>query len=715
MLTMLISTYEAAIQRNTELVQTQKQLSLMNDQLEDEVGKRTVDLLKEIAEHKNAEVALRDSEKRYRLLVDSATEAILVAQDGMLRLVNPMAVAMTGFSEQELMSKPFPSFIHPDDRAMVVERHQKRLRGEAVPARYAFRLLAKDGSIKWVEIGAVTIEWEGRPATLNFLMDVTERKRAEEALSQAKDVLEVRVIERTRELRETNSQLQEEKEKLAVMLRSIGDGVIATDEHGTVVLLNRVAEELTGWRNDDALGLSLPKVFHIINESTKEECPDVVERVVSAGGIIGLDNHTSLIAKDGQVRNIADSGAPIWDIGGRIVGVIIVFRDVTAQRILEEEAEKSLRLESIGLLAGGIAHDFNNILTGVLGDISLAKMYVNPGDKVHERLSDAEMTLSHAKGLAQQLLTFSRGGAPIKRGTSVRSLLSDSVNFALSGSNVRHVIEIDPDIWSVNVDHIQMVQVFNNILINAREAMPEGGIIRLRGKNVTAGRRGAHAALPSDKDFVMISFIDNGKGIPKANLSKVFDPYFSTKPEGGGLGLSIVYSIVKRHDGFISVESEEGKGAKFTIFLPVHEEPLGKELPLQVELPPGHGKVLLMDDQEFILEITGEILTALGYQVETAEDGQKAIELYKRAKKRGEPFDVIIMDLTIPGGMGGQEAMQKIRALDPKVKSIVSSGYCNDPIMSKPEDFGFMGVVSKPYTVRELQAEVHRVLHTDAS
>ena len=342
-------------------------------------------------------------------------------------------------------------------------------------------------------------------------------------------------------------------------------------------------------------------------------------------------------------------------------------------------------------------------------------MHAKPGDKVHERLSDAEMTISHAKGLAQQLLTFSKGGAPIKRETSVGSLLNDSVNFALSGSNVRHVIEIDPDIWSVDVDHIQMVQVFNNILINAREAMPEGGIIRLRGKNVKAGRGGVHAALPSDKDFVMISFIDNGKGIPKANLSKVFDPYFTTKPEGGGLGLSIVHSIVKRHDGFISVESEEGKGAKFTIFLPAHEEPLGGELPLQEELPLGHGKVLLMDDQEFILEITGEILTALGYQVETAEDGQKAIELYKRAKKRGEPFNLIIMDLTIPGGMGGQEAMQKIRALDPKVKSIVSSGYCNDPIMSKPEDFGFMGVVSKPYTVRELQAEVHRVLHTDAS
>jgi CheY-like chemotaxis protein len=213
----------------------------------------------------------------------------------------------------------------------------------------------------------------------------------------------------------------------------------------------------------------------------------------------------------------------------------------------------------------------------------------------------------------------------------------------------------------------------------------------------------------------MISFNDNGLGIPKENLSKLFDPYFTTKSKGRGLGLPIAHSIVKRHDGFISVESEEGKGAKFTIFLPAHREPLGEELPLQEELPPGHGKVLLMDDQEFILEITGEILTALGYQVETAEDGQRAIELYKRAKKRGEPFDLIIMDLTIPGGMGGQEAMQKIRAFDPKVKSIVSSGYSNDPVMSKPEDFGFMGVVSKPYTVRELQAEVHRVLHTDAS
>ena len=213
----------------------------------------------------------------------------------------------------------------------------------------------------------------------------------------------------------------------------------------------------------------------------------------------------------------------------------------------------------------------------------------------------------------------------------------------------------------------------------------------------------------------MISFTDNGKGIPRANLSKVFDAYFTTKSVGGGLGLPIAHSIVKRHDGFIIAESEEGKGAKFTIFLPACKEPLIEKLPLQEELSPGHGKVLLMDDQEFILEITGEILTALGYQVVTAEEGQMAIDLFKRAKRCGEPFDIIILDLTIPGGMGGKEAMQKIRALDANVKSIVSSGYSNDPIMSEPGKFGFTGVVSKPYTVRELQAEIQRVLHTDAS
>ena len=435
-----------------------------------------------------------------------------------------------GVDRGEMVGSPFENYIA--QKALAIKGYQAVFK-EGSLSNYELDIVNGSGG-RTPFIFNSSIYCDDRGEVVGIIVaarDITERKQAEEALRQAKDELEVRVIERTRELRETNSQLQEEKEKLAVMLRSIGDGVIATDEHGTVILLNRVAEELTGWRNDDALGLSLQKVFHIVNESTKEECLDIVERVISAGTMIGLANHTSLIAKDGQVRSIADSGAPIKDKGGRTIGAIIVFRDVTAQRIMEEEAEKGHRLESIGLLAGGIAHDFNNILTGIMGDISLAKMYVKPGDKVLEKLSDAEMTLGHAKGLAQQLLTFSRGGAPIKRGTSVGSLLNDSVNFALSGSNVRHVIEIDPDIWFVDVDHIQIVQVFNNILINAREAMPEGGIVRLRGENVAAGQ-GAPSVLPDDKDFVMITFTDTGKGIPNANLSKVFDPYFTTKSKG---------------------------------------------------------------------------------------------------------------------------------------------------------------------------------------
>jgi PAS domain S-box-containing protein len=676
-------------------------------------------MLQDISERKRAEEALRESEEKFRTMAETFPLAIYqtFGIEQILEYSNPAMLKLFGYTREEIptVAEWWP-LAYPDEtyRRQIAEEWTAKVR-RAIDTKTPIEpmeveVTCKDGSKKIILWGFITL------GDKNFAygLDLTERKRAEEALRQAKDELEVRVIERTTELRETNIQLQEEKERLAVMLRSIGDGVIATDEHGTVVLLNHVAEELTGWRNDDAFGISLHKVFHIVNELTKVECPDIVDMVISTGGPIGLANHTSLIAKDGQVKSIADSGAPIRDKDGQIIGVIIVFRDITAQRIVEEEVERGHRLESIGLLAGGIAHDFNNILTGILGDISLAKIYAKPSDKVYEKLCDAELTLSHAKGLAHQLLTFSRGGAPIKRATSIGSLLSDSVNFALSGSNVRYAIEIGPDIWSVNVDHIQMVQVFNNILINAREAMPQGGIIRLHGENVAAGRAGAIAILPKDQDFVMISFTDNGKGIPRANLSKVFDAYFTTKSVGGGLGLTIAHSIVKRHDGFIIAESDEGKGA-FTILLPAYEEPLIEKLPLQEELSPGHGKVLLMDDQEFILEITGEIVTTLGYQVVTAEDGQKAIDLFKLAKRCGEPFDIIILDLTIPGGMGGKEAMQKIRALDANVKSIVSSGYSNDPVMSEPGKFGFTGVVSKPYTVRELQAEIQRVLHTDAS
>jgi len=512
-----------------------------------------------------------------------------------------------------------------------------------------------------------------------------------------------------RALRRTLKSLFEEKERAQVTLRSIGDGVISTDSEGKVVLINAIAERLTGWTQREAEGKPLTEVFHIINEKTRERCENPVDKVLQEGKIVDLANHTALIARDGAERIIADSGAPIRDESGNIIGVVLVFRDNTEKKKMEEEILKAGKLESVGILAGGIAHDFNNILTAITGNISLAMRDIKPADEIFRRLADAESACMRAKDLTYQLLTFAKGGAPVRKVVSLSEIMEDSSRLALAGSNVRCSISMPDELLPADVDEGQISRVINNLLINAVEAMPGGGVITVRVENVMVSKGNA-IPLAAGK-YIKISIQDQGTGIPPGHLQKIFDPYFTTKQKGSGLGLAICYSIVKKHDGHISAESELGRGTTFSIYLPASSKELPGKKVSREEPIRGEGKILVMDDEAVVRDVTGQILKHLGYDVEFAADGSEAIELYRKADEAGKAFDLVIMDLTVPGGMGGKEAIVRLIEIDPEVRAIVSSGYSDNLVMSDFRQYGFKGVVAKPYQIQQLALVLYNVLN----
>ncbi|MCD6397771.1 MAG: response regulator [Spirochaetaceae bacterium] len=501
----------------------------------------------------------------------------------------------------------------------------------------------------------------------------------------------------------TELKLAEEKERLAVTLKSIGDGVITTDEKGNITLLNDVAEKLTAWSLEEALDKPVNQVFTIINERTGETQESPVEKVLKTLKIVTLLNHTLLIDKNGNKIPIADSGAPIKDSSGNILGVILVFRDVALEKQREEDILKLKKLESIGILAGGIAHDFNNILTGILGNINLVSLKTSTSEEKNRYLSNASKACKRAASLTQKLLTFSKGGAPVKENASLGEIITESMDFILHGSQIKTEFSIPDNLWSSEVDRDQINQVIQNLAINSMESMVNGGKLTVDCKNKIFSQN--H---PRHGKYIEIKIKDTGSGISNENLDKIFDPYFSTKETGSGLGLAVTHSIIHKHDGFIDVQSQPGKGTVFFLYLPASENelPISKtQIPENQSITKNSYTILVMDDEEMIRTMLTTLLTKLGHKVSTSCDGAETIEKYKNSS-----FDFVILDITIPGGIGGIETIKQLKQINPDIKAIVSSGYANSPVISNYYDYGFCASLTKPYLLDELKTVIEKVM-----
>ncbi len=532
------------------------------------------------------------------------------------------------------------------------------------------------------------------------LMDAMEEERAARAeLAAINRTLEREVAERV----QAEQALRESERNLRVLMDMMPVGVSWSLPDGTVEYVNDFIVKGSGY---DARELTTADAWYCKVLPDPEYRLHIAEqrRNALACARDGLEipgYEARITCRDGSVRHVLFRHQICMD---RNVAIMV---DITDRELFQEQMIKTQKLESLGVLAGGIAHNFNNVLTGVMGYISFARMFLDPSHKSYAALENAEEASRRAAGMANQLLTFARGGDPIKRRLSLKRLLAECLSLALNGTTVRRVVEVPDDLDAVMADEGQLAQAFNNIILNASQAMGGGGTLRVRAENVGIARGrnpGAHL-----EPHVRISFSDQGQGIPAELLSKVFDPYFTTKSTGTGLGLASAHSIVTRHGGTITVESEPGTGACFTVTLPSTGEtvaPEGRGARMLDSGGSSGGRVLVMDDEDTILEFTRESLVFLGYRVSCCSDGRDAVRLYRAASEGGDPFFAAILDLTVPGGMGGEEAARRILDFDPLARLIVSSGYAYDPIMAAFRQYGFSAALSKPYKIDQLGQEL---------
>lgn len=498
--------------------------------------------------------------------------------------------------------------------------------------------------------------------------------------------------------------LNESEMKFRTLVDQAADAFFLVETDGKIVDVNQQACESLGYSREELLSMN---VHDVDIEAEKLQHNKKLWNTLPLGQSITIKGVHQ--RKDGTTFPVEVLASRLQL--GKHELLVGLARDITQRKKMEKELLRAQKLESVGVLAGGIAHDFNNLLTAILGNISLAKIYISSEDKAFAKLTESEKAIMRAKGLTQQLLTFSRGGEPIKQSAAVVEIIKDSTGFVLKGSKTCCKYLLADDLWLIKADEDQIGQVFQNLVINGSQAMPEGGTVEIKARNIEIGANDT-PALPEGK-YVKISVTDHGVGIPKEHIQKIFDPYFSTKQTGSGLGLATVYSIIRNHNGLITVESEIGVGTTFYIYLPVSEKTTPGRKEAKEKTVMGKGKILVMDDEELVQQVSGSILNHLGYETRFADDGLKAIDLYKKALEDGCPFDVVIMDLTIPGGMGGKETIKKLLEIDPAAKAIVSSGYANDPIMAEFSTYGFKAVIPKPYKIEALSEKLHHIIKED--
>jgi len=651
-----------------------------------------VHLAKDITERKQMEEELRQSEERYRLVVENAQDAILVAQDGFIKFVNPRMLDLIGFSKEELTTRPFSEFISPEDRPMVMERYKRRLQGDkTLPRAYRFRVLRAANEIRWVEIRAVPILWEGRQAILNFLTDITEKLQSEEALRQS-------------------------EERYRSLVENSPDGIFMAEIPSTrVTFVNRSICEIMGYSPQEALRL---QIWDVLPQEEIPRLRSLLGEVLDGKPLPQGPISVKALRKNGSEISLEVRVAFVYYQGRQVLQAVV--RDVTEQELLQKQLQHSQRMQALGTLAGGVAHEFNNLLASIQGFAELLRFTVQEGQEGSEYISEIISSCERAGNLTARMLSLARVEAGERYPVKVNQII-DSTQRLLSQTlppSINVEVNLKGGLPFVMADPTQLEQVLLNLALNARDAMPQGGTIRFKsGLNVSdAELRSRYPYIPSGS-FVEISVEDQGVGIPKEHLERVFEPFFTTKEagKGTGLGLSVSYSIIKAHNGFILAQSPppgKEKGSLFRVLLPpaeITQEPPSRRHQ-EVPAPLGSGeRVLVADDEIRIREILKKALETHGYRVETVPDGEKAVSAYLQAMNSGEPFQAVILDLAMPV-RDGKWAMARILESNPQANVIVATGYTEEQFLGQEADLKAMAVLRKPFDISILLKTLRDIL-----
>ncbi len=618
------------------------------------------------------EIKIQDALETQRDLLNTLFENILLgitvwSGQGRLLFINAYFTSLTGYSLSDIprvrdwFNKAFPD---PSYRQKVIGTWKGAVK-EGTGVR-EFKIRDKEGSIKDIEFRG-TIMPDGR--ILVSMADVTGAKKARAAQ-------------------------RESEKRMRAIFEAVPDPMIMYSRTGAPEYINPSFTRVFGWTLDDLKGED-QALF--VPDEERSRTRERLREMYDSGHPMKFE--TRRRAKDGRILDILLSAAVTKGAKGESEGMVANLTDVTEKKALEAQYEQAQKMESLGTLAGGIAHDFNNLLSGLYGYLDLARLKTKDS-RIREYLEKAHKSSERAKGLTYQLLTFSKGGAPVKRVESLVPFIEETARFALSGARVSCSFDLAPDLWMCDYDRNQMGQVIDNIIINAHHAMPSGGNIRVTADNISL-KENQHPGLARG-NYVKIVISDSGTGIPGKYLSRIFDPFFTTKQKGSGLGLATSYSIVKRHGGVIEVESQLGTGTTFAVIIPASDKRVPKKPAGDEFLYQGSGKILIMDDEPVILEMLGTMLESMGFEVESVNEGTEAVNAWEKARKIKTPFRAVILDLTVPGGLGGRETIKRIRLTDQAIPVFVASGYFEDKVMADPGAFGFTASIHKPFTILDI-------------
>lgn len=631
-------------------------------------------------------VRINVSAWKYKQLIDNSGDLLFLysikRKKRRLEYITKSSVKFCGYKQSDFFTNPdlFSKITHPEDYPLL-EYIMEYLPANNIPV--VMRWIKKDGTMIWVEYKNINILNPKNEiiGNVGVIRDISHQKKEEFSL---------------RETTKVYKELFNNATDCILLYEYTKDGV-----SGRFIDVNNIACKWLDYNKEEILDYSF---LHILDKSKLPNLTGKLKDLSSKGKIT---YETDLIAKGGKKVNV-EINSNVFNYKNERV-ILCIARDISFRKKMEKEILKNQKLESIGILSGGIAHDFNNSLSAILANVNLANFHLNNEGKLQTILADMEKEIIRTTSLTQQLLTFSKGGMPVKQSASIGDLLKETVIFNLHGTNIDCKFDIPDDLWLAEIDSGQINQVINNLIINARQAMDSAGTITIQAANIKVSE-GEIPLLKMGK-YIKLTIRDTGKGIPREIQNKIFDPFFTTKENGSGLGLATSYSIIKKHEGLITLESYINTGTTFYIYLPASMKKKKKEKTNgNRDIKKGKGKILVMDDQELIRNSIVEMLTFLGYVVESAEDGRQTLELYEKALETDAPFDLILMDLTIQGGLGGKETIKLLLEINPDASVVISSGYSNDPVIANYKKFGFKNVVVKPYTIEKLSKVVDETL-----